>query len=94
MFDLSFGELLLLAVVGVVFIGPKELPVIVRAFAKAMAYLKALTREFRGAFDDLARESGIREAQAEVEREIRLITGDDGKTYESYDISDFIPPKK
>jgi sec-independent protein translocase protein TatB len=93
MFDLSFGEILLLAVVALVFIGPKELPAVARACAKVMAYLKALAREFRAAFDDLARESGIKEAQKEAEREIRLITGDDGKTYESYDISDFLPKK-
>jgi Tat protein translocase TatB subunit len=92
MFDFSFGELLLLAIVALVFIGPKELPAVLKAVAKALAYLKSMSRELKGAMDDLARESGLKDAQAEIEREMRMITGDDGKQYPAYDINDFLPP--
>ena len=93
MLDFSFGELLLIVVVAVVCIGPKELPVVVRAIAKAFAHLRELTRELRAAFEDLARESGLKETQAEIEREMKMITGDDGKRYPAYDVEDFMQAK-
>ncbi len=88
MLDFSFSELLLVVVVAVVFLRPKDVPVVVRACAKIMAQFKALTAELRGAFDDLARESGVEQ----VKKEMRVITGDDGKPYEAYDLDDFIKP--
>jgi sec-independent protein translocase protein TatB len=82
MFDLSFAELALIVIVAVIFIGPKDLPVVLRALSKAMRYMRHLGRELKQAFDDLSRESGI----ADIERDMRLIKGDDGKLYESYDL--------
>ena len=82
MFDFSFAELALIAVVAVVFIGPKELPVVVKAVAKAMRSVRSFTAEFRKAFDGLAHESGLKD----IEKDIRMIEGDDGKLHEAYDI--------
>lgn len=93
MFDFSFAEILVVVVVAVIFIGPKELPVVLRALARGMRWVKQTTRELKAAFDDLAQESGLGEAKKEVEREISWITGDDGKRYQAYDISDFLPPE-
>lgn len=90
MLDFSFGELLLLVVLGVIFIGPKELPAVLRAVSKAYAYLRALTKELRAAFHDLAKESGLSDAQDEIAREVKLITGTDGKKYPAYDVADLL----
>lgn len=92
MFDLSFGEILLVAVAAVVFIGPKDVPVVLRAVTRGLNYLKSLTRELKAAFDELAKESGLEDAKNEFEREVRYIRGDDGKLYESYNIDDLIAP--
>ena len=82
MFDLSLAELALIVIVAVIFIGPKDVPVVLRAISKGMRQLRQLGRELRQAFDELSREAGV----AEIERDMRLIKGDDGKMYESYDI--------
>lgn len=82
MFDISLAELLLIVVVAVVLLGPKELPTVVRAVAKAMKALKGLSNEVRKMFDTLAEESGAKD----IEREVRMIQGDDGNWYESYQI--------
>lgn len=87
MFDLSFAELLLIVVVAVIFIGPKELPVVIRAVAKMMRGMRGVYKDIRKAFDDLAEESGLKESADAVNAEIRLIKGDDGNMYESYDVS-------
>lgn len=95
MFDISFGELLVVAVLGVIFIGPKELPVVVRAVARAVFKFKQFMHEVRGVVDDLADEAGVndikREMEEEFSRDIKMIKGDDGEYYEAYDISDFVP---
>lgn len=95
MFDISFGELILVLVLSVVFIGPKELPVVVRFVARAVFRLKQFMRGVKGVMDDLARESGVddirREMEEEFSRDIKMIRGDDGEYYEAYDISDFVP---
>jgi Sec-independent protein translocase protein TatA len=84
MFDLSLAELALIVVAAVVFIGPKELPVVLRAVAKGMKALRKLTKELRAVFDDISREAGIKETADAMHYEIRMIKGDDGNYYESY----------
>jgi Tat protein translocase TatB subunit len=86
MFDFSFAELLLVIVVGVVFIGPKDLPVVIKAISKAMRILRDFSHEVKQAFEDISRESGLHETKQELEAEMRMIKGDDGKYYEAYDI--------
>jgi Tat protein translocase TatB subunit len=87
MFDLSLAEVALIVVVAVVFIGPKELPAVIRAMAKAMRSLRAVAGEIRQAFDEVSRESGIKDAAEEIDKEVRMIRGDDGQFYESHDLS-------
>lgn len=91
MFDLSLGELALVIIVTVIFIGPNELPVVIKAVAKAMRGIRSLMRELHKAFDDITRESGLDEAANDISREVRMIRGDDGKMYESYDVSHMKP---
>jgi len=84
MFDISLGELILVVLVAVVFIGPKELPTVIRAIAKTLRMLKHLSNEVRKTFDDLAKESGIKDEMDKMDHEIRMIKGDDGNWYEAY----------
>ena len=77
MFDFSFAELALIVIVAVVFIGPKELPAVLRAVAKAMRAIRKLGDEVRHTFDELAKETGLEEGR-------RMIEGLDGKMYETF----------
>lgn len=85
--DISLAEMLVVMVVAVIFIGPKELPTVVRALAKAMRWLRNLSCDVRTWFDNLAEESGVKDAADAVTADIRLIKGDDGNLYESYDLT-------
>ena len=93
MFDLSLGEIMLVVVAAVIFIGPKELPVVIKALAGAMQSIRSLMNELRGVFDDLAKESGFTETKQALEKEVRMIKGDDGQYYESYDMQNVMTPK-
>jgi Tat protein translocase TatB subunit len=90
MLDFSFAELLLVVIVAVVFIQPKDMPVIIRAIAKAMHSIRNLSHEVKQAFDDVARETGLHDTRKTLDAELRMIQGDDGKMYESYDIKNII----
>ena len=59
MFDIGWSELLLIAVVAIVVIGPKDLPYALRTAGQWMARARALARDFQGHVDDLMREAEI-----------------------------------
>lgn len=86
MFDLSLAEIALIVVVAVIFIGPKELPVVVKAVAKMLRSMRSLARDLHKAFDELTQESGLKDVKRDIEQEVRMIKGDDGKMYESYQL--------
>ena len=91
MLNLSFSEILLIVVVAVVFIGPKDLPIVVRAVARFIKHIRDFSHEIREAFDELAKEAGVDDIKETLEAEVRMIEGDDGEMYESYHIPNTHP---
>lgn len=57
MFDISWSELLILGIVTLVFVGPKELPVFLRTIGRYMGMVKRQASEFREQFDTAMREA-------------------------------------
>ena len=66
MFDLGWSELLLVAVLAIIFIGPKDLPRLMRTLGQYMARMKAMAREFQQSFEELARESELEDLRREI----------------------------
>lgn len=66
MFDLGWSELLLVAVLAIVFIGPKDLPRVMRTLGQYVGKARAMAREFQNSFEDLARESELEELRKQV----------------------------
>jgi sec-independent protein translocase protein TatB len=60
-------ELMIAAVVALVVVGPKDLPVLLRRFGQFMARLRGMAAEFRASFDEMARQSELDELRKEVE---------------------------
>ena len=98
MFDLSWTELLVIAVVAIVFIGPKELPAALRTLGRWAGKARGMAREFQNSVDDMIRESELDELRKEVrkiesgeyEREIEKSLdpeGEIGKALQAPDIS-------
>lgn len=59
MFDIGWPELLVIAIVLIVVVGPKDLPPMLRAFGRTTTKLKAMAAEFRGQFDEALREAEL-----------------------------------
>jgi sec-independent protein translocase protein TatB len=59
MFDIGWSELLVIAVVLIVVVGPKDLPPMLRAFGKTMTRFRKVAGEFRAQFDEALREADL-----------------------------------
>lgn len=63
----GFSEILVLGVIALLVVGPKDLPLMLRKLGQQMARLRALANEFRSGFDELARQAELDELKREVE---------------------------
>ena len=59
MFDIGWSELLIIAIVMIVVVGPKDLPKMLRAFGKATARMRATANEFKQQFDEALKEAEL-----------------------------------
>jgi len=66
MFGIGFSEILLIAVVALVFVGPKRLPELAKQFGKFFVQMRRMTNEVRSTI-----ETAIHDAELEVDREER-----------------------
>ena len=68
MFDIGWGELLVIGIVALVVIGPKELPAVLRTMGQGMAKLRRMASEFQGQFQEAMREAEISELKQEADK--------------------------
>jgi sec-independent protein translocase protein TatB len=75
MFDIAPTELLLVAIVALVVIGPKDLPRVMRVVGQWVGRARGVARHFRSGFDAMVREAELEEMEkrwkAENERIMR-----------------------
>lgn len=62
MFDIGWSELVLIAIVALIVVGPKELPGLFRTVGRFMGKARGMAREFQRSMEQAADESGLGEA--------------------------------
>ena len=67
MFGIDSPELLVIAIVALVVIGPKELPGLLRTWGKWMAQMRGMASEFRGHVDEMVRQSELDEVKKQLD---------------------------
>jgi len=67
MFDIGWGEFVVIAVVALIVIGPKDLPKAVKLVAQLARKARTLAREFQSGFEEMAREAELHEVKRELE---------------------------
>src|SRR5471030_2827451 len=70
MFGIDSSELLLIAVVALVVIGPKELPGLLKTWGKWMSQMRGMASEFRGHVDEMVRQSELDQVKKQLESSI------------------------
>ena len=67
MFDISWGKLVIIGVVALLVIGPKELPGVLRQLGQAMAKIRRMAAEFQGQFNEAMREAEMADLKKEFD---------------------------
>ena len=65
--DIGVSEMILVAAIALIVVGPKDLPLLMRRVGQFIARLRGMANEFRASFDDMARQSELEELRKEVE---------------------------
>ena len=66
MFDIDAGKLLIIGLVALVVIGPKDLPRVLRQVGQMVARLRKMAGEFQGQFMEAMKEADLQDLRAEV----------------------------
>lgn len=67
MFDLAWSHILLIGVVALLVIGPKDLPRVLRTVGIWVGRARAVARDFQGSLDQMIREAELEEVRKQVE---------------------------
>ena len=75
MLDIGGSELLVIALVLILVVGPKDLPRVLRSVGQFMAKMRGMTREFQRSMDDMAREADIADMRKELNSVSDTVSG-------------------
>jgi sec-independent protein translocase protein TatB len=67
MFDITSSKLLILAIVALIVVGPKDLPILLRTVGKYLGVIRRQAAEFRQQFDEAMREAELDHLKKEFE---------------------------
>src|SRR5215471_11728993 len=67
MFDLGWGKIIIIAVIALVVIGPKELPGVLRTVGQWMGKVRRMASEFQSQFQEAMREAEMADIKKQVD---------------------------
>src|SRR5262245_15989067 len=67
MFDISWSEILVVGIVALLVVGPKELPALLRTIGRYFGVIKRQAVDFRAQFDEALREAELDQVKKEME---------------------------
>jgi sec-independent protein translocase protein TatB len=80
MFEIGWSELLLIGIVALIAIGPKELPTVLRTLGQWMSKLRRMASEFQNQFQEAMREAEM----ADLKKQVDEMTSQ-AQSYASFD---------
>jgi sec-independent protein translocase protein TatB len=91
MFGLSFAELLVILLVGILVIGPKDMPKVIRHVGKFLHSIRRLGDEIKSQMYDAVGMDEMHEIHREIEQAGRhIVIDDDGNEQVGYDLSELL----
>jgi sec-independent protein translocase protein TatB len=74
MFDIGWGELVVIGIVALIAIGPKELPTVLRSVGQWIGKIKRMAAEFQGQFQEALREAEMTDLKKQAEEMTSSVT--------------------
>jgi len=68
MLDIGWSELLIVALVTIIVVGPKELPRVLRTVTQTVRKIRSMANEFQSSIDELAREAELDDLKRDIEK--------------------------
>ncbi len=68
MFDLGWSEMLVILVIAIVVVGPKDLPKAVASISRYIRKARSMARDFQSGMDQLAKDTEFDEIQKEMKK--------------------------
>jgi sec-independent protein translocase protein TatB len=87
MIDIISSKLLILAIVALIVVGPKDLPILLRTVGKYLGVVRRHAAEFRAQFDEVLREAELQDLNLELEgvgREMRSTIEEGGAAIDEH----------
>lgn len=75
MLNIGGTELLVIALVLILVVGPKDLPRVLRTIGQFMGKMRGMTREFQKSIDDMAREADVADMRKELKSVSDTVSG-------------------
>lgn len=90
MFEIGWSELMLIGIVALIVIGPKELPGVLRTVGRTVTKLRRMAGEFQGQFQEALREADL----ADMRKEITDITETARSSIAASPVNDIFDPMR
>lgn len=74
MFGFGWGEIVVIGIVALIAIGPKELPTVLRSIGHWMGKIRRMANEFQGQFNEALREADLTDLKKQAEEMTTSIT--------------------
>jgi sec-independent protein translocase protein TatB len=92
MFDLGWTEMLVIGIVALIVIGPKDLPVLFRTLGQFVGKAKGMAREFSRAMNDAANDAGVNDVTKGLKAAVNPVNSAmDGVKSAAKDLGSFDP---
>ncbi|EEE38532.1 twin-arginine translocation protein TatB [Rhodobacteraceae bacterium KLH11] len=95
MFDLGWTELLVIGIVALIVVGPKDLPVLFRNVGRFVGKARGMAREFSSAMNEAAEEAGVNDIKKGLNAATNPVgSAMDGINEAARDVADSLDPTK
>ncbi|MBS40977.1 MAG: twin-arginine translocase subunit TatB [Rhodospirillales bacterium] len=93
MFDIGGWEFLIIIVVAIIIVGPKDLPGVLRTVTSWVRKMRSMSQEFRSTIDDLADEVELESINTDLQRDLEIDNSDDLFDATDTKLEELINPK-
>ena len=66
-FGVGYSEIFVLGIIAMIFIGPKDMPVVLRKFGQIMQKVRGMAREFQGHVDVAMKDAGVADLKKDLQ---------------------------